>query len=189
MTYSVIITAFAILLLTGAWVYPYISAAIMKAGMIKRLTVIAKDKGFRYRRSFRSALLTRNLSRRYDMIIYDEKRLYAVKLWSSYFAYNNLVVTEKGRIREERRTRPVFLMGERDTVYTKGITYRVPKLRLHKKYANGRDVEQILLIYPSYESIKAENGRSFVALKTGDELFGRTIYSPSAFIKRLKGDA
>ena len=62
--------------------------------MIKRLTADLKAEGFKYRRSFRSALLTRNLSRRYDMIIYDDKRLYAVKLWSSYFAYNHLVVTK-----------------------------------------------------------------------------------------------
>lgn len=186
MTYSVIINTLAILLLIGAWVYPYITAAILRAIMIRRLTSDLRAEGFKYRRSFRSALLTRNLSRRYDMIIYDEKRLYAVKLWSSYFAYNHLVVTKKGRLKEERRTRPVFCMNGRDTVYAAGRLYRVPKIRLHKKYAKGREVESVLLIYPSYESIRAENNGGFVSLRTGDELFGKTIYSPSAFAARLK---
>lgn len=186
MIYSVIVITLALLLLVGAWVYPYVTAIMIKARMLRSLRVTARGAGFRYRRSYKNIFLVRNLSRKYDMIIYNEEKLYAVKLWTSYFAYNTLVVTKDGRIREQRRTRPVFQMGESNTVYTKGFLRRVPRTVLHKKYAKGREVEQILLIYPSYESIRAESGMGYVKLKTGDKLFGKVIYSPSSLMKKLR---
>ncbi len=186
MIYSVIVITLAVLLLVGAWVYPYVTAIMMKARMLKSLRVTARGAGFRYRRSYKNIFFVRNLSRKYDMIIYNEEKLYAVKLWTSYFSYNTLVVTKEGKIREQRRTRPVFQMNGSNTVYTKGFLRRVPRTGLHKKYKKGREVEQILLIYPSYESIRAESGRGYIKLKTGDELFGKIIYSPSAFMTRLR---
>ncbi len=188
MVWSVIAVAAAILFLVGAWGYPYVSALILKARMVKRLVMTAEAEGFRYRRSFRSIFLTRNLSRKYDMVIYNEKKLYAVKLWSAYFAYCDLVLTRNGRVREERRTRTVFRIHGRDSIYAKGRQMRVPRLKLNKKYAVGRDVERVLLIYPSYESIRAESGGGFVTLKTGDTVFDKTVCSPSAFVKKLKGN-
>ena len=77
-------------------------------------------------------------------------------------------------------------MGGRDTLYIKSPDMRVPKLKLHKKFTRGREIERVLLVYPSYESIRAESGRGFVTLKTGDTVFDKTLYSPSAFVKRLK---
>ena len=186
MVWSVTIVSVAILLLVGAWVYPYVNAVVLKARMVNKLLRIAEKEGFRHRRSFKSIFLTRNLSRKYDIIIYNEKKLYAVKLWSSYFAYCDLVLTARGRIREERRTRAVFNMGSRDALYIKSPALRVPKLRLHKKFRTGREVEGILLVYPSYENIRAETGRGYVTLKTGDTAFDKTLYSPSAFVKKIK---
>ena len=87
MVWSVIVVAVAILLLVGAYVYPYVGALILKAKMVKKLLRTVEKEGYSYRRSFRSIFLTRNLSRKYDIIIYNDKKLYAVKLWSSYFAY------------------------------------------------------------------------------------------------------
>ena len=186
MVFDVIAVATVILLLVGAWVYPYVSAVILKAKMVNKLIKMADKEGFRYRRSFRSIFFTRNLSRKYDMLIYNEKKLYAVKLWSSYFAYCDLVLTRAGRIREERRSRGVFRIGQRDVLYIKSPSMRVPKLRLQKKFLSGREIERVLLVYPSYENIRAESGRGYVTLKTGDMIFDKTLYSPSAFVKRLK---
>lgn len=188
MVWSVIVVSVALIFLVGAWVYPYINAVILKAKMVNKLLKTVGKKGFRYRRSFRNIFFTRNLSRKYDIIIYNEKKLYAIKLWSSYFAYCDLVITRGGRIREERRTRAVFNMGGKDTFHINSPAVRVPKLKLHKKFTTGREVERILLIYPSYENIRAESGRGYVTLKTGDTLFDKTIYSPSAFAKKLKGN-
>ena len=186
MTYSIIMISLALLLLIGVYIYPYVLAVIMKARMLRTLSRTAKENGFEHRRAFRHVIFTRNLSRGYDLIIYNEKKLYAIKLWSSYFAYNSLLVTREGKIREERRTRPVFSMGGKNGLYVGGLTHRVPKLNLGKKYAKDREVERITLIYPSYESIRAETGRGEVKLRTGDELFGRLIYSPSAFVNKLR---
>ena len=186
MVWSVIVVAVAILLLVGAYVYPYVGALILKAKMVKKLLRTVEKEGYSYRRSFRSTFLTRNLSRKYDIIIYNDKKLYAVKLWSSYFAYCDLVLTRRGRIREERRTRSVFNTNGRNTVYIKSPSCRVPRLKLHKRFTGEREVESLLLIYPSYENIRAESGMGYVTLKTGDTMFDRTIYSPSAFVKKLK---
>ncbi|MBQ8850600.1 MAG: hypothetical protein IJ011_09740 [Clostridia bacterium] len=189
MAYSVIVVSLAVLLLAAAVAYPYISGMVMKSAMLRALRVTARKAGFRCRRSFKNIFLVRNRSARYDMVIYNEKKLYAVKLWSSYFSYNMLHVMRDGRIKERRRTRSVFKMSDNDTVYTGGFAQRVPKTRLAKKYAKGREVvERILLIYPSYERIAAESGKGLVTLKTGDELFGKIIYSPSAFMNKLKAD-
>ena len=186
MTYSIIMIALALLLLLGVYTYPYAVAVIMKARMLRVLSRTARASGYKYKRAFRHVIFTRNLSRGYDMVIYNDEKLYAVKLWSSYFAYNSLVVTREGKIREERRTRHVFAMGDRSSIYVGGLTHRVPRLGLSKKYSKDREVERITLIYPSYESIRAETGRGEIKLRTGDELFGRLIYSPSAFIKKLR---
>ena len=188
MTYSVIVVTLTVLLLVAAWVYPYVTAIMAKARMLKALRVAARSAGFKYRRSYKNIFLVRNLSRKFDMIIYNDKKLYAIKLWSSYFAYNTLVITQRGRIREERRTRPVFITGDLTTVYAKGVERRVPKTSLYKKYMKGREVERVMLVYPSYEAIKAETPRGTVKLKTGDGIFGNTVYSPSVLMRRIRED-
>ena len=175
MAFSVAMIAVAVLFLAGCAAYPYINALYLKARMQGRLVTALGQGGYKYRRSFRSIFLTRNLSRKYDMIIYNEKKLFAVKLWSSYFSYNDLVLTRGGRIREERRTRDVFNMSGRNTVYIKGLTHRVPKIRLNKKYTSGRDIEKVLLVYPSNENVIAQTSAGYVTLKTGDELFDKIL--------------
>ena len=189
MAFSVVMIVVAVLFLAGCAAYPYINALYLKARMQRRLVMAVSQEGYRYRRSFRSIFLTRNLSRKYDMIIYSEKKLYAIKLWSSYFSYNDLVLTRGGRVREERRTRGVFNMGGRNNVYIKGFEHRVPRIKLNRKYTTGREVERVLLVYPSYENIRAHTGVGYVSLKTGDELFDKILYSPSAFVKRLKSES
>lgn len=189
MAYSIIVITLVILLLVGAWAYPYITGIMLKSRMLKALRMTARASGFRYRRSYKNIFFVRNRSPKYDIVIYNEKKLYAVKLWSSYFAYNTLAITKKGKVSEHRRTRPVFQMTDSNTVYTRGFAHSVPKTRLPRKYAKGRDVERILLVYPSYESIVVESGKGELKLKTGDELFEKLLYSPSAFLKKLKADA
>ncbi len=188
MTYSVIIISAAVCLLAGSCLYPYISGMLLKARMLKSLRVKARAAGFRYRRFYKNIFFVRNRSPKFDMVIYNEKKLYAVKLWSSYFLHNKLCVTKQGRVFESRRTRPVFQTTDKKYVPIKGFLHSVPKTRLARKYCKSREVERILLIYPSYEAIAVYDGKREVALGTGDELFDKTLYSPSAFISLLEAD-
>ena len=189
MAYSMIVISLAVALLLGAWAYPYITGMVLKAKMLRALRKTASESGFKYRRSYKNIVLVRNRSPKYDMVIFNEKKLYAVKLWSSYFAYNTLAVTKRGKVSEHIRTRPVFQTTDSNVVYTRGFEHSVPRTRLPKKYAKGRDVEKILLVYPSYESVIVESANGERKLKTGDELFEKLLYSPSAFMTRLKSEA
>ena len=103
MAYSIIVITASILLIAAAVVYPYAEGITLKARMLKRLRVEARDAGFKYRRLYKNIFLVRNRGRHYDLIIYDEARLFAVKLWSSYFQGSTLAVTEKGRVIERAR--------------------------------------------------------------------------------------
>ena len=189
MAYSIIVISIAIALLLGAWIYPYITGIALKGKMLGALRETARGAGFRYKRSYKNIFFVRNRSSKYDIVIYNEKKLYAVKLWSSYFAYNTLAVTQKGKVSEHRRTRPVFQIADGNVIYTRGFEHSVPRTKLPRKYAKGREVEKILLVYPSYESIVAESAKGEKKLKTGDELFEKILYSPSAFMTRLKSEA
>ncbi len=185
MAYSIIIISMAVCLLAGALLYPYVSGMILKARMLKVLREKARGAGFKYRRFYKNLFLVRNRSSNYDMIIYNDKRLYAVKLWSSYFLHSKLCVTSRGRVFEKRRIRPVFQLTDKKYIYMRGFRRSVPKTRLAKRYLKNREAERILLIYPSYEGIAVYDRGREVPLRTGDELFGKLLYSPSAFMSLL----
>lgn len=189
MEYSIIVIIVSVFLIAFAFAYPYAEGILLKARMLKRLRQEARDAGYKYRRFYKNIFLVRNRSSRYDLIIYDEKTLYAVKLWSSYFRGSSLVLTEMGRVIERRKTRPVFKLKERSADFVLKRPQTVSPTRISKKYTVGRDVVRVLLIYPSYEKIIAKRGAGEIILGSGDQLFSKTIYSPSAFLKRLKSDS
>ena len=189
MAYSIIVIIASVLLIAAAVIYPYAEGMTLKARMLKRLRVEARGAGFKYRRFYKNIFLVRNRGAHYDLIIYDEKRLFAVKLWSSYFQGSALAVTEKGRVIERRRTRPVFKLRERSADFVLLSPKGVRPTKIGKRFTLGREVERVLLVYPSYEKIIAKQGAGEVELKSGDTLFSKTLYSPSAFLKRLKSCA
>ena len=186
MAYSIIVIIVSLLLIVSAVVYPYAEGITLKARMLKRLRVEAREAGFKYRRFYKNIFLVRNRGSHYDLIIYDDTRLFAVKLWSSYFQGSTLAVTEKGRVIERRRTRPVFKLRARSSDFVLLSPRAVRPTRIGRRYTVGREVERVLLIYPSYERIIAKKGAGEVELNSGDSLFSKTVYSPSAFLKHLK---
>ena len=115
MAYSIIVIIASVALIASAVAYPYAEGVMLKARMLKRLRLEARDAGYKYRRFYKNIFLVKNRSPRYDLIIYDEKTLFAVKLWSSYFRGSSLVLTEMGRVIERRKTRPVFKLRERSS--------------------------------------------------------------------------
>ena len=95
------------------------------------------------------------------------------------------MLTEKGRVIERRKTRPVFNLKERSADFVLRRPKAVKPTKIAKKYTVGREVEKILLVYPSYDKIIAKRGAGEISIKSGDRLLSKTVYSPSAFVKRL----
>lgn len=188
MELSNIVLAVIAVLAALALTYPYVEGTVLRILMIERLRSELRASGYKCRRFYKNPIFLRNRSPRYDMVVYNETNLYAVKLWSSYFMRNELIIRRDGRVCEQRDVRDVFDIGEGKggSGRIRGFFHSVPRTRLPKKYTRGREIENVLLIYPSYKSIAYVDGGKKVTLGTGDELFEKTLYSPSSFISALK---
>ena len=189
MKLSAIVLVATVLLAIGALAFPYLRSAVLRAVMLWRLRKDIRAAGYKCRRFYKNALSVRNRSPKYDMVVYNDDVLYAVKLWSAYFLSSELSLGRNGRVREQRTVREVFKVKEEQERgrLIKGLSLSVPKTRLPKKYTVGRRVEHVLLIYPSYKRIfytDGEGGRITV-LTAGDILFDKTICSPSSFLSEI----
>ena len=138
MAYSIVVISLVLCLLAGACLYPYASGIVLKARMLRTLRERARASGFKYRRFYKNIFFVRNRSPKFDMVIYNENRLYAVKLWSSYFVHSTLVVNKQGRVLERRRTRPVFQLTNKKYEFINGLSHSVPKTRLLHKVLLSR---------------------------------------------------
>ena len=192
MTFKYVIVCLSVLLPTAALLYPYVSGVWLRWRMISELRKKAEKNGFKYRRFYKNIFLIRNRSSKYDLVIYNDERLYAVKLWSSYFLRSELEVGRNGKVRERRAVPPVFsvLSGGRGARGLMGPAHSVARTYLPRKYTKSeRRIENILLIYPSYNKISVYDGVERSVLGTGDELFGKKIFSPSAFFCEIEQKA
>lgn len=190
MEVTAIVLSVAAVLIAAAFIYPYAWGMFLRFRMLSKLRAEAKEAGFKCRRLYKSILLVKNRSAKYDIVIYDDETLYAVKLWSSYFLHSELIINGDGRVYELRKIRDVFkARADSKGRFIKGFSHAVPRTRLPQKYTQGRNVENILLVYPSYDRIAYVDGRRRVELKTEDGLFEKTIYSPFALASMLKRKA
>ena len=188
MIFSIAMFAIALIFIFGACMYPFVQRKLLQGKMLRELLGSALLCGYKCRKNYKNIFFVRNRSSSYDLLIYNEKRLYAVKLWTAAFSSSSLVLTDGGRVHERRIAIPVFDITRKDGKerYINGFKHTVPKTRLAPKFRRGREVEEILLIYPSYRSILFEGERRRVLLEVGDELFDKLVYSPSLLVKRLK---
>ena len=177
-----------ILLLIAALSYPYLSAAIAKYRMLRRLARVSRSLGFRFRHRG-SLSLSRNRGRRYDLLIETERRIYAVKLWSAYRNGSVLLLGERGRVREQRRIHEPLAVRRKKPQYHRSLALAVPRTRLMLRKTEKRPVTRILLVYPSYREILVKKRDQILRLSSGDPIFDKLLYSPSAFEKLLRQEA
>lgn len=183
----VIILLLVILLISGILLYPYASCIFLKAKMVSALATEANRLGFRLRRLYTNILYVRNRSSKYDLVVYNADTLYAVKLWSAYHRDTTLVVGGDGQCYHERRARGVFESEDGSDAHSiRSGRFSVFKTHLPQRYAKDREVFYVLLVYPSYEAIVYRYGRGKTKISSGDTLFDKTVYSPSAFIKQMR---
>ncbi len=191
MIIEALVIAAVVTVLAAAWLYPYVSGIVLKARMLKNIREKARSFGYRYKRLYKNIFFVKNKADKYDVIIYDAEKLYAVKLWSSYFVRSRLIVTEKGGVYEERPTMPVFLTEKNggSPRVSAGRISGVPLTKPAVKNSGGRRVENFLLIYPSYKEITVKQAKGRAQIESGDELFGKTVVSPSFFVSKLEKES
>lgn len=178
----------AILLLAAALCYPYLSAAISKHRMLRRLAKLSRSLGFRFRHRG-MAFLSRNRGRQYELLIENDRRIYAVKLWSAYRNGTSLLLGERGRVRERRRVIEPLSVRRKKPYDHRSFALAVPRTRLSLRKKEKRAVTRILLVYPSYREILTKKEGRVVRLSSGDAIFDKLLYSPSALEQMLRREA
>ena len=182
------LTFIAILLAVAALSYPYAAAAVSRFRMLRRLARVSRGLGFRFRHRGMPSV-ARNRGRRYDLLIENEEKIFAVKLWSAYRRDSALLVNEIGEIRERRRIREPLSVRRKKPQHHRSLALAVPRTRLTLRKTESRSVTRILLVYPSYREVLAERDCRTVRLGSGDNLFDKLLYSPSAFEALLRRES
>ena len=166
--------------------YPYVSVILSRKKAIKHLRGVVRRAGGRMRRLHRFVSLTRNLSPRYDLLIAKGDMLYAVKLWSAKRRGVDLLISSDGTVAEQREDRdPLTPKRKVQERVLRSAFYTVPKTRENFTVATGKRVVHILLVYPSYRKVMGYRHMQWVELQSGDRVFDKVLYSPSAFEKHL----
>ena len=189
MLFSAAVVALALVFISGALIYPFICSKLSQRSAVGRLLKDASSLGYKHRKFYKNIFAVRNLSYKYDILIYNDSKTYAVKLWNAKHISSTLVLTDSGKVLERRKAVPVIDTSKGNDTQITGRAQSVLKTRLPKKYLKNENIKEILLIYPSYKSIIYEGKSGRIALNTGDELFDKEIYSPSALSAELRCDA
>lgn len=186
MLFSAAVVALALLFIGGALIYPYIIPKLSQGRAVKRLIKDAKSMGYKHKKFYKNIFAVRNLSYKYDVVIYNETDAYAIKLWNSKHASSVLVLTDGGRVFERRLAVPVMDTSKNKSAQIKERAKGVPKTRLPKRFLKKDGIREILLVYPSYSGIVYEGKAGKVSLNVGDELFDKELFSPTEFAAELR---
>lgn len=178
--------ALAVLLIAAVLLFPYVSTVWHRRKMLSRLEAIAKRSGFRLRRLHRMTVFSRNSGERCDFLVENRQYVFAVKLRSAVRRNVTLRIASGGLATEEITGRvPLWTDRKRRTHTTRRKAGSVQLPALPLKYAGKRAIVPVLLVYPSYREVLAEQAGEWVSLHSGDVIGEQTLYSPSAFEKRI----
>lgn len=164
-----------------ALIFPYVINAWLTYRMLRRLESVCRETGMRMRRLHRATWLVRNRSDRYDLLLEDNGRLLAIKLWSAGYTGNSLVITKQGQVyRLMRSALPMDIRRENRQLRAKSRAVSVPRTKLILPKGESRAVTRILLQYPAYREVLAETDNGWERLSSGGAVFDKLLYSPSA---------
>ena len=186
MLFSAAVVALALLFIGGALIYPYIIPKLSQRRAVKRLIKDAKSMGYKHKKFYKNIFAVRNLSYKYDVVIYNETDTYAIKLWNAKHSSSVLVLTDGGKVFERRRALPVMDTSKNKGAQIKERAKGVSKTRLPKRFSKKEGIREILLVYPSYSGIVYEGKAGKVSLNVGDELFDKELFSPAEFAAELR---
>lgn len=178
-----------VLLLIAILSCPYWWAAILKCGMLRRLTRLARSSGYRVRKRNPWIAFSRNRSSSYDLLIGKAGKIYAVKLWSAYHRRRTLLLRETGKISERWESYPPLRVRKKEAPRVMESRPRpAPRTKLPASLKKKAGVERLLLIYPSYSEIRILREGKETRLFGGDVIFGKRITSPTALSALLTAE-
>ena len=170
--------------------YPYAATVILRRRALKDLRKTVRRAGGRMRYLKKAVCLSRNRSRNYDLLIEKNGVWYAVKLWSALHRHTDLCIAGEGSIYEEREIFVPMKTGKRQQKRMMRRRLRqIPKTKYNFRLPKEKSVSRVLLVYPSYRSIRCMTQDGWREIGSGDILFDKTVYSPSAYRACLLGDA
>ena len=180
-----------LIILIFALTLPYTSALISRYKMLRVLKIEAKACGFRVRRRSRWVIFSKNTSQSCDLIVSNGQKIYAVKLHSAYYNGRALIADEERGLMWERRIikSPLYVDPKRSACRRDGKASTVPQMLVPAKIAKDPRLVRVMLVYPSYKEIRKKVGDKEYRVLNGDTLFGRTLYSPSAFWEILRAES
>ena len=164
---------------------PHISIVYKRGRMIKYITHAASESGFSVTHLHRLVCLSPNRADRYDLLVHNSERAYAIKLWSATKKQSTVVISRDGTVCECRRI-PEPLSPDSERIYSiKGKKLSVPITKCNFKVKKGITVDHILMYYPRNKDTFLDFGTHKKRLGDGDRIFGKTVCSPTRFYKLL----
>ena len=112
MLFSATVVALALAFIGGAFIYPFVRSKLSQRRAVKMLLKDAVSMGYKYKKFYKNIFSVRNLSYRYDLLVYSDKTTYAVKLWGAKHIMSDLILTDGGRVLERRKASPVMNMSK-----------------------------------------------------------------------------
>ncbi len=178
----------AVILAIAALVYPYVAVAFCRYRMLRRFEKIASKVGFRLHHLHKGVIFSPNSGEKYDILIEAGDKVYALKLWSAVRKNTTLRILGDKVIAEERTNRvPMEPDRRKKKQHVEKRKKKFPAPQLPPKYRKRekRTILSVLLIYPSYSKVIAENREQPTELHSGDRIGSHILLSPSALEKIL----
>ena len=179
---TIVLSPFLIALIL---MFPHAFVVYRRRRMIKYITHTAEKQGFSVTPLHKFAALSSNFGSRYDILVQNGERAYAIKLWSFSEKQSTVVISKDGTMCEYRRV-PQPLSPEAERSYgIKGKKHGVPVTKQNFKIKRDKPLELIMMYYPRNKNTFLDFGTHKKRLENGDRIFGKTVCSPTSFCKLL----
>ncbi len=180
---TVVLSPFLVALIL---MFPHASVVYRRRRMIKYITHTAEKQGFCVTPLHRLVCLSPNRGARYDILVQNRERAYAIKLWSFSKKQSTVVISKDGTVCEYRRV-PEPLSPNTERNYSiRGKKRNVPVTEQNFKIKKDKPVEFIMMYYPRNKDTFLDFGTHKKRLENGDRVFGKTVCSPTGFCKLLE---
>ena len=179
-----------LIILLGLIFYPYILTALSTAKMLSKLRRIAKREAYHIIPLKKFLWFQRNFSKNYDFLIEGRGITIAVKLFSAVRRNSGLVIKPDGTASiSSKQTAPMEIYPgtkkkERvGDIFGKNV--KISELSENWNVIEGKNVDKVLLVYPSFSEMVFFDGREEAELRSGDTVFEHTIYTPYGLEQKL----
>ena len=182
----VIIAVLSPLIVLTVLCFPQMFLFFKRSKMLRHLYKTAELCGYRVRHLRKRVSLAKNADDRYDLLIENSERAYAIKLWSAKKTADTLIINKNGTYCESSVVPAGLTAGEDNQYIITGKAKRVPVTRCNFKVKKDKPLKLIMLYYPENDSVYIDLGNKRIPLAEGQTVFGKTVLTPTTFERLLK---